>query len=77
MASPLLVRNAHKELYVCARCSFKTTKIQRRWIGMKYMKKAADAEAAWQQKAVRIRNGELQGMLDILDERGLVHQVAG
>ena len=52
----------------------KTTK---RWIGMKYLAKVADAEEAWQQKASRIRAGKEKSMLTILEERGLVQRTTG
>jgi tyrosyl-tRNA synthetase len=82
MASSSLIRNAAlQDLYVCARCSFRATRLsrqpQRRWIGMKYLAKQANAENAWQAKAQEINDGTKQSMLSILEERGLVHQIAG
>jgi len=44
---------------------------------MKYLAKQANAENAWQAKAQEINDGTKQSMLSILEERGLVHQIAG
>ena len=44
---------------------------------MSVLKKREDAEQAWREKAARIRGGEEKSMLTILEERGLVQQVAG
>ncbi|RKF54041.1 Tyrosine--tRNA ligase, mitochondrial [Golovinomyces cichoracearum] len=52
----------------------RTTK---RWIGMKYLAKIADAEDEWQKKASRVRAGKQKSMLTILEERGLICQVTG
>lgn len=49
----------------------------RRYIGMKYLAKVADAEKAWGEKAKEIRAGNQKSMLSILEERGLVHQTTG
>ena len=37
----------------------------------------ADAENAWQAKALEIEAGKQKSMLTILEERGLVHQITG
>lgn len=44
---------------------------------MKYLAKVADAEMAWSQKAARVRSGQEQSMLTILEERGLVKTFTG
>lgn len=82
MASPSLFRSSTRpNLYLCARCAFQASKppgsIAKRWIGMKYLAKVADAELAWQEKASRIRAGEEKSMLTILEERGLVQTITG
>jgi tyrosyl-tRNA synthetase len=63
MASPSLFRNPiRNDLYICARCAMRAStspgKTTRRWIGMKYLAKVADAELQWEQKAEIIRSGK-------------------
>jgi len=69
------------DLYVCARCALRASqgpsRISRRWIGMKYLAKVADAEKQWKDKAAKINAGEEKSMLTILEERGLVQTVTG
>ncbi|KAK3341291.1 tRNA synthetases class I-domain-containing protein [Lasiosphaeria hispida] len=43
----------------------------------KYQAKVDAAEKSWQAKAVEIQNGERQNTWDLLDERGLIKDVAG
>jgi tyrosyl-tRNA synthetase len=67
--------------YVCARCAFRASKggskTSKRWLGIKYLAKVADAESNWAAKAKLIMAGDQKSMLTILEERGLVHQIAG
>ncbi|KAI9743584.1 MAG: tyrosyl-tRNA synthetase [Claussenomyces sp. TS43310] len=49
----------------------------RRMVGTKWLAKKADAEKDWQQRAQEINAGKRKSMLRILEERGLVHQIAG
>jgi tyrosyl-tRNA synthetase len=44
---------------------------------MKYLAKVADAEKAWQDQALRIRQKKEKSMLTILEERGLVQDITG
>jgi tyrosyl-tRNA synthetase len=44
---------------------------------LKYLRKVADAEKKWQEKALEIEAGKQKSMLTILEERGLVHQITG
>lgn len=50
---------------------------QRRSIGLKYLKKKADAAEAWKQQANEIRQGRKEDMLGILESRGYIGQIAG
>jgi len=50
---------------------------QRRPIHLSYLKKQAEAAKAWQAQATEIREGRKQGMLEILESRGYVGQIAG
>lgn len=82
MAPPSLLRSsARPNLYVCARCALRASqapnKSTRRWIGMKYLAKVADAEKEWKEKAARIHAGKEKSMLTILEERGLVQTITG
>ncbi|KAL2061213.1 hypothetical protein VTL71DRAFT_7486 [Oculimacula yallundae] len=82
MASPSLYRrSARPDLYICASCSLRASRspsiTARRWIGMKYLAKVANAEADWAKKASEIRSGKKKSMLTTLEERGLVHQITG
>ncbi|CAG8978651.1 hypothetical protein HYALB_00011746 [Hymenoscyphus albidus] len=82
MASPSLLRSsARANLYVCAQCSLRARKsptwTSKRWIGMKYLAKVADAEVQWAEKASAIIAGKRKSMLTILEERGLVNQITG
>ncbi|CZT09523.1 hypothetical protein WAI453_004775 [Rhynchosporium graminicola] len=82
MASPSLYRrSARPDLYVCASCSLRASRslstTGRRWIGMKYLAKVANAEADWAVQAAEIRSGKRKSMLTILEERGLVNKITG
>ncbi|KAF5868175.1 putative tyrosyl-trna mitochondrial precursor protein [Botrytis fragariae] len=82
MATTSLLRySARPDPYVCARCAFRASrnsnKASRRWIGMKYLAKAADAQVAWAKNAAEIKTGKKKSMLSILEERGYVHQITG
>jgi tyrosyl-tRNA synthetase len=59
------------------RASQTPSKTTRRWIGIKYLAKVADAENQWKEKARRIRDGKEKTMLTILEERGLVQTITG
>ncbi|KAE9366519.1 hypothetical protein N431DRAFT_417315 [Stipitochalara longipes BDJ] len=82
MASRSLFRaSTRPDLYICARCALRASQSQskttRRWIGMKYLAKVADAEKQWKEKAESIRAGKEKSMLTILEERGLVQTITG
>lgn len=82
MVSLSLLRSAgRQELQVSSRRAFKasgvSSKILRRWIGLKYLAKVAEAEKQWQEQAAEIRAGRKKSMLTVLEERGLVHQITG
>lgn len=82
MTSHAVLRpTTRSDLYICARCSFRARngipRVSRRGLGTKFIAKVADAEQDWKQKALRIRKGEQQSMLSILDERGYINQITG
>ncbi|TAQ84036.1 hypothetical protein B7494_g7646 [Chlorociboria aeruginascens] len=78
MATHSFIRmSVRQNLYICASCAFRATKISRRWIGTKYLQKMADAEVVWQEQAKKIRAGEQKSMLTILEERGYVQTITG
>ncbi|POS70832.1 cytochrome-18 [Diaporthe helianthi] len=52
-------------------------RFQRRWIGLKVLQKAKDAEMAWEAKAEEIKAGSRKHLFDELQERGLVKDVVG
>ncbi|KND91120.1 Tyrosine--tRNA ligase, mitochondrial [Tolypocladium ophioglossoides CBS 100239] len=48
-----------------------------RSIAQSYLKKVADGEERWENRAQRIQNGEERHVWDLLDERGYIKDVAG
>ncbi|PNY28287.1 Tyrosine-tRNA ligase [Tolypocladium capitatum] len=48
-----------------------------RGIAQSYLKKVADGEERWKNRAQRIQNGEQRHLWDLLDERGYIKDVAG
>lgn len=69
--------SALREPFVCFRCVLKASKPQRRNITRRWLAKTADAKKEWDEQAKSIRAGDRKSMLEILEERGLVHQTAG
>ena len=51
--------------------------LQRRTITQNYLRKIAEAEQAWKEQAKRIRAGEQESMLTVLEKRGYINSVAG
>lgn len=82
MAAQSLFRNAsQRDAYICGRCAIRNSKrprdTGRRMIGTKWLAKKAAAEEDWKVRAKEIKEGKRKSMLSILEERGLVHQIAG
>lgn len=82
MAVPAFLRlPARLEPYICVRCSTRAARIPgrsaRRSLHLSTIAKREDAEKDWQAKAAKIRAGEQQSMLSILEERGLIHTISG
>lgn len=50
---------------------------QRRWIGDKYLAKAALADKAWKKDAALVKAGQKKNLFDELDERGFIKDVVG
>jgi tyrosyl-tRNA synthetase len=76
MASSSILRHAAQQ-NVRRSLQLSAASIGRRHIGQKYLAKVKQAEEQWAEKAQRIHKGEEKGMLDILEERGFVHQIVG
>lgn len=51
--------------------------LQRRWIGLKYLKKKKDAEDAWQAQAKQIEAGTTKHLFDELEDRGFIKDIVG
>ncbi|TVY71545.1 Mitochondrial tyrosine--tRNA ligase [Lachnellula suecica] len=82
MASLSFLRpSTRPDLYVCAKCALRATnapnRSRRKWISTSWIQKTEVAVAEWEKKAKQIRAGKEKSMLTILEERGLVHQIAG
>lgn len=50
---------------------------QRRWIGLKFLKKKDDAAKAWEAQALEIKAGKRKNLFDELKDRGFVKDVVG
>lgn len=50
---------------------------QRRWIGLKFLKKKKDAEMAWEAQAKEIKAGRTKHLFDELEDRGLIKDIVG
>jgi tyrosyl-tRNA synthetase len=48
-----------------------------RSISQAYLRKKADAEKRWQEKAKEIKAGKMDSMLSFLEKRGFVDSIAG
>jgi tyrosyl-tRNA synthetase len=82
MATHSLFQTAfYRSRYINIRCAFRTLEVfrrdTRRSIGSKYLAKVAEAEKQWKEQSKAIRDGRQKSMLSILEERGLIHQIAG
>jgi tyrosyl-tRNA synthetase len=77
MVTPSLFRSIRPDLYICARCAFRTSKPSRRWVGTKYLAKKAKADEKWAELAADIRDGKKKSMFKTLEERGLIYNVTG
>lgn len=82
MASPSLFRSTSgHDMYICARCTFRASKLHsntaRRSIHQSYLEKQREAAQRWKTLAKEIEAGKKKSMLTRLEERGLVHNIAG
>lgn len=57
--------------FVCWRCQ------QKRAISQTFLKKVHDAKEQWNAWAKEIRAGKRKSMLEVLEERGFIHSIAG
>lgn len=64
----------------CARCASPRSLAElhrARTIASSYLRKVAEGEQRWEERALKIQNGELRHVWDVLDERGYIKDVAG
>lgn len=52
-------------------------KSQTRWITQKHLRRKEEAKQQWAGWAKEIHAGERKSFVDLLEERGLIHQVVG
>ena len=81
MASTSLLRNAGPlRLAKIRPATFTSTSVKssigRRHIGQKYLAKVAEAQKNWEEQAKKNHENNTH-FLDLLEERGFVHQLAG
>ncbi|KAH7256414.1 hypothetical protein BKA59DRAFT_72171 [Fusarium tricinctum] len=62
---------------IYSRCLNGQRSIQIRYIATTYLKKVAEGEERWKQRAQKIESGEIPHTWDILQERGYIKDVAG
>lgn len=70
---------ARPQLYICKRCirNRNIARESRRAITQNFLRKTYEAELEWKAQAVKIKAGEKQNMMSILEERGFVKDIAG
>ena len=70
---------ARPQLYICKRCirNRNIARESRRAITQNFLRKTYEAELKWKAQAVKIKAGEKQNMMSILEERGFVKDIAG
>lgn len=75
------VRFPETSLWVCRSCARRQRILlaqgQRRPVHLSYLKKQAAAEEAWEAQAEEIKDGKKESMLQILESRGYIGQIAG
>ena len=70
---------ARPQPYICKRCirNRNVARESRRAITQNFLRKTYEAELEWKAQAVKIKAGEKQDMMSILEERGFVKDIAG
>ena len=70
---------ARPQSYICKRCirNRNVAREPRRAITQNFLRKTYEAELEWKAQAVKIKAGEKQNMMSILEERGFVKDIAG
>ena len=70
---------ARPQPYICKRCirNRNVAREPRRAITQNFLRKTYEAELEWKAQAVKIKAGEKQNMMSILEERGFVKDIAG
>lgn len=54
-----------------------TATVQKRNISQKYLQKESEAKKDWAKKAEKIKAGDQESMLTMLEKRGYVNQIVG
>lgn len=66
---------------VCRRCLLAfagaVVPIQRRGVTQNFLRKTAEAEVQWQERAKLVEEGKVPNFWDMLEERGYVKDTAG
>ncbi|KAL8891552.1 MAG: hypothetical protein Q9215_001416 [Flavoplaca cf. flavocitrina] len=76
-AAPWVCQSCQRHLRLARQAVHPAARTQKRTVTRIYQAKVQDAEKQWQQRYEEIRNGQRQGMLEILEERGFLNAVAG
>ncbi|OCK85189.1 tyrosyl-tRNA synthetase mitochondrial precursor [Lepidopterella palustris CBS 459.81] len=78
-ATSFFTRLARPSPYVCKQClrNRSIARETRRAISNGWLQKTYEAELAWKDQALKIKAGEKQSMMTILEERGYIKDIAG
>jgi tyrosyl-tRNA synthetase len=78
MASRAIVSKlAPSRTTIYSRCLNAQRSLQVRNVATTYLKKVAEGEERWKERAEKIENGEIPHTWDVLQERGYIKDVAG
>lgn len=78
LRAPALLRTSQlHRAYVCSQCRLALLRQQRRNISETHKQKVRDAEGQWHERAKEIRAGKRKSMVEILEARGLIHDIVG
>ncbi|RGP74844.1 tyrosyl-trna synthetase [Fusarium longipes] len=77
MASRALISTLTSRPTIYSTCLNGQRSLQIRYVATTYLKKVAEGEARWKERAEKIENGEIPHTWDVLQERGYIKDVAG
>ena len=76
-----LSRALRRRTFICSECrkwlAAQPVQQQRRNITQNHLRRIKTAEEEWHQRKKSIKGGEVKSVLEILEERGLIHQIVG